>query len=95
MLVPHFAPAVYGWIMDRMPRFRGRQISGALYAISRLNLYNGELVTALVQVRGCGVAGVWFRLRSAAACVSQLPCGQLRCSVLMASVVAARFSLQH
>ncbi|WIA10189.1 hypothetical protein OEZ85_010392 [Tetradesmus obliquus] len=44
-----FVASVYGWIMDRMPRFRGRQISGALYAISRLNLYNGELVTALVQ----------------------------------------------
>jgi hypothetical protein len=38
-------------MMDRLPRFRGRQISGALYAISRLNLYNAELVGALVQVR--------------------------------------------
>jgi hypothetical protein len=38
-------------MMDRMPRFRTRQISGSLYAISRLNLYNAELVGALVQVR--------------------------------------------
>jgi hypothetical protein len=45
------AAAVYGWMMDRMPRFRARQVSGALYAISRLNLYNAELVGALVQVR--------------------------------------------
>jgi hypothetical protein len=42
--------AVYGWIMDRMPRFRARQVSRALYAISRLNLYNEELVAALIQV---------------------------------------------
>ncbi|KAF6265374.1 hypothetical protein COO60DRAFT_1042114 [Scenedesmus sp. NREL 46B-D3] len=44
-----FVASVYGWMMDRLPRFRGRQISGALYAISRLNLYNAELVGALVQ----------------------------------------------
>eukprot|EP00879_Flechtneria_rotunda_P009263 GHRR01009697.1.p1 GENE.GHRR01009697.1~~GHRR01009697.1.p1 ORF type:complete len:445 (+),score=178.50 GHRR01009697.1:141-1337(+) len=44
-----FVASVYGWMMDRLPRFRGRQISGAVYAISRLNLYNAELVGALIQ----------------------------------------------
>ena len=43
--------AVYGWMMDRMPRIRVRQISGAIFAIGRLNLYNAELVGALLEVR--------------------------------------------
>lgn len=45
------AAAVYGWMMDRMPKFQARQISGAVHSISRLQLYNAELVGALVQVR--------------------------------------------
>lgn len=41
---------VYGWIMDRLPRFRSRQVSGCVFAVGRLNLYNAELVGALMQV---------------------------------------------
>ncbi|KAF8069526.1 hypothetical protein HT031_001643 [Scenedesmus sp. PABB004] len=43
-----FVASVYGWMMERMPRFRPRQVSSGLYAISRLDLYNAELVDALV-----------------------------------------------
>lgn len=42
--------AVYGWMMDRMPRFRARQTAGALFAVGKLNLYNAELVGALLEV---------------------------------------------
>jgi hypothetical protein len=42
--------AVYGWVMDKMPQLKPKQISGALHAIGKLNLYNAELVGALVQV---------------------------------------------
>eukprot|EP00878_Enallax_costatus_P022701 GHUV01024104.1.p1 GENE.GHUV01024104.1~~GHUV01024104.1.p1 ORF type:complete len:535 (+),score=144.39 GHUV01024104.1:216-1820(+) len=44
-----FVASVYGWMMDRMPRCRSRQISGAIFAIGRLNLYNAELVGALLE----------------------------------------------
>jgi hypothetical protein len=42
--------AVYGWMLERISRFKGQQVANAILAIGKLNLYNAELVDALLQV---------------------------------------------
>jgi hypothetical protein len=38
-------------MLDRLPTFKPRQFGNAVFAIGKLNLYNAELVDALLAVR--------------------------------------------
>lgn len=51
LLLSSLLAAVYGWMLERMPTMRAIQVCNAVFAMGRLNLYNAELMDALLQVR--------------------------------------------
>lgn len=43
-----FIASVYGWMLERMGTMNNMQLCGAVFAMGMLNLYNGELLEALM-----------------------------------------------
>jgi hypothetical protein len=61
-------------MLDRLPTFKPRQFANAVFAIGKLNLYNAELVDALLAVRYARVLGARARERRALACTACVWC---------------------
>lgn len=52
-----FIASVFGWMLERMPTMKPMQVTNAIFAIGRLNLYNAELMDALLQRLDAGSVG--------------------------------------